>query len=117
MSLVEELLQFLRLDVQETHLVLGASLASIAISLKRGWALRLKLEAGAQGCNRTPAQKHVPGKNTLIRVPPTISKSWLESTNQLELRRRLMQFEEESSVIIARQLRPLGIRVLPFLNA
>ena len=66
--------------------------------------------------NRTPYQKHDPTKNTLNRVPPLAPKPWLESTNQLGLRRQLVQFKEGSSLIIARQLSTINARVLLFLD-
>ena len=66
--------------------------------------------------NRTPYQKHDPTKNTLNRVPPPVPKPWLESTNQLGLRRQLVQFKEGSSLITARQLSTMNARVLLFLD-
>jgi hypothetical protein len=70
-----------------------------------------------QPLTELPPKSHAPGKNTLIRVPPTLTKSWLESTNQVVLRRLLMRFEEDSTVIMPRQLTTSNARVLLFLDA
>ena len=59
----------------------------------------------------------LPHKSTLKHNSPSTPKTWLESTNQLELRPQWRHFEEESLAITTVQLTLKDARVPLFLDA